>query len=133
MTLVLLLVLAGRVAAPGLQTVAENAGAQGKEAAQTSTSRPRLSAGPFVTAPLELSRLRLKHPFRLAQGSRLGVGAGQEAIDGAQMPSISPRVVCTMRVVKADSKLDPAFVVRIPAGALDPIVRNNLSPCAQSR
>ena len=131
MTLALLLVLAGSVAAPGSDKAVADAGAHGLQPAPT--QQPGPSTGSFKTPPLEASRRALKGPRRLPKAPASGVASEEDAISIVRTLSASSRVECTMRVLQADPSIDPAFVIRTPDRKLDRIVRDELSPCLPSR
>ncbi len=131
MTLVLLLALAGNVAAVETQTVRASRGAAAVP--EPVVDPAALPGNPFAIAPLKLGRSLLKSPFQLPHEPRLDVAANQEPIGSPQSRNAPPRVVCTMRIVKAGGSLDPGFVVSLPPGPgpPDPIVRDDISPCIE--
>lgn len=112
MTLVLVLLLVGNPATDGRETVAE-AGQRGSVRGSAST-QTRESNG----------------PFRSPDSPKVDPGASQE-LDAAPHPAVLPRVVCTLRVIKANPSVDPGFVMRLPANVTDPIVRDDLSRCVE--
>ena len=130
MTLVSLLVLAGQVAAGPAQTAPTSPGSLASQAAATPTSP---IAAPFEGARLEWWRPLLQGPFRLARRPQLRAGASQEPSDTPEVGDVAPRVVCTMRIIKASPAVDPALVVPLPPGPIDPIARDDLSPCTEQR
>lgn len=127
-TLVLVFSLVGSLATnetQGRAGVGRSTDVRGSAVTET-----RAPNGPFETSPLEWKRPLLQGPFRLAEAPWAGSSAVQE-VDGAQNPAARPRLVCTLRVVKASPSIDPGFVVRFPARQRDPIVRDDLSPCVE--
>jgi hypothetical protein len=129
MTLVLLLALAGPPVTERPRTPAGVGGERVEEQAEGAQAAPLGSR--FRSAPLAPARPILRGPFRLVDAPQLEAGAKPGLADLAQRSGQSARVVCTIRVVRADPSIDPGILVRLPAGRPDSIVRDDLSPCVQ--
>jgi len=127
MTLTLLLVLAGSMAneSPG---VARPAGPDSGVSLAAVERQTQPSA--FWVAPLQLGPSA--RPLALRPGET-GLAAQELNRGTTQLRNPKTAVTCTMRVVVLQPPIDPG-ILRPTQGSLqqlDPIVRNQLSPCLE--
>jgi hypothetical protein len=82
---------------------------------------------PFKTAPLQLARPSLvQRPLFSLDERDANLGGRHRSVVKQQEPT----VVCAIRVIRVDPRVDSGLVRKSPARELDPIVRDDLSACA---
>ena len=129
MTVAFLLVLAGAAATDKVQTVARIAAEA--TAQQPGARQSELPEPPFRVEPLDLGRPILRTPFRLFAPPQLDASSNLVVAHAGEPDSQRERVVCTMRIIKADPSIDPGILIPLAAGPKDPIVRDDLSRCVE--
>ncbi len=124
MALTLLLVLAGIVATD--QPPAGGRTARALGAHPDAATEP---GQPCRVPPLQLGSAARTGPFKLLKPFELAPTSKSREPGLVQLRNRRTGVTCTMLIVPVTPSVDPGMLVNASDHHLDPIVRNDLSPC----